>query len=160
MILLKVLIVMSCGFIAFQDFKERAVVWIAFPVVAILLMALHLYNSLWEVFLHFAAINCLLVMAIVGIAFLYTRLIAKRKFLNTSFGLGDLLFFFALALGFPTFTFVIIFVSSLLFSLLFVQLNPFSKVDQTIPLAGLMSLFLIAVILASFFPGVPSLYII
>jgi len=82
------------------------------------------------------------------------------EFLNVSFGLGDLLFFYALAFGFPTVTFLVLFVLSILFSLFVFALLKTKKGTETVPLAGLMGLFLTGVLLVSFFPNAPSLYLL
>ncbi|MEX0360914.1 MAG: hypothetical protein AB3N10_07985, partial [Allomuricauda sp.] len=70
------------------------------------------------------------------------------------------LFFYAFALGFPTLTFIILFVSAIGFSLIaFTVFRIFRKTDS-VPLAGLMALYLIGAVLFSFFPNTPSLYLI
>lgn len=80
------------------------------------------------------------------------------KFLNVSFGLGDVLFFYAFALGFPTVTFLILFVSSIVFSLMVSLIQKKKNKANGIPLAGLMSLFLAFVLSIEFLPKLPSLY--
>ncbi len=80
------------------------------------------------------------------------------KFLNVSFGLGDVLFFYAFSLGFPTVTFLILFVSSILFSLMVSLIQKRKNIANGIPLAGLMSLFLVFIFSIEFLPSLPSLY--
>ncbi len=160
MILIKILLILSCGLIAFQDFKERSVSWILFPLIGFLLAWIHLNNTSVEQYTVFVSANILLVSTILLILFLYTKHIAKMKFLNVSLGLGDLLFFYAFAMGFPTMTFIVLFVGSILFSLTIFLLSKSKHKFDTIPLAGLMGVFMIGVILASFFPNVPSLYLL
>ncbi len=149
-----------CALIAFQDFKERMVTWILFPVIGFLLGFIYVYNTSFERCYPFVFTNMLLVTGIVLILFLYTKYIAQMKFLNVSFGLGDLLFFYAFALGFPTITFLILFVGAIIFSLIVFLVSKGKQENDTIPLAGLMGFFLIIVTLLSFFPNVPSLYIV
>lgn len=155
---LNITVVLACTLIAFQDFKERMVSWILFPIVGSLLAVLYICNTSFEQFYPFVFTNMVLVSAIILVLYLYTKYITKKKFLNVSFGLGDLLFFYAFAFGFPTITFLILFVGSVLFSLAVFLLSKKQQKNETIPLAGLMGFFLSAVILASFFPNVPSLY--
>lgn len=157
---LKIALVILCTLIAFQDFKDRMVSWILFPLVGIALGLLYLENSTFEQWYPFVITNIVLVSLIVLMLFLYARNVARMKFLNVSFGLGDLLFFYALTFGFPTATFLILFVLSILFSLITTILMNWKKGNQTVPLAGLMGLFVIGILLASFFPNVPSLYIL
>lgn len=148
-----------CALITFQDLKERMVYWVLFPILGALLGVLYIHHSTMGHFYTFSLMNIVLVTTIVSILYLYTRFIARMRFLNVSFGLGDLLFFYALALGFPTYTFIILFVSAILFSLLVFLISKSNNEMKTIPLAGLMGLFLIGVVLLSFFPNSPSLYL-
>jgi len=160
MILIKFLVILVCALIAFQDFKERAVSWVLFPIIGLLLAFLFLNVTSFEQYSLFVMTNVLLVSGILLILFLYTKHIARMKFLNVSFGLGDLLFFYAFALGFPTLTFIVLFVGAILFSLVFFLFSKKERKKGTIPLAGLMGFFLMVVVLASFFPQTPSLYIV
>ncbi|WP_411032042.1 hypothetical protein [Spongiimicrobium sp. 3-5] len=160
MVLIKILVVLNCGAIALQDFKERAVMAFLFPTVGILLAINYLYNATWNVYLLFVGINVLLVSLILFLLYLYTKWVIRKPFLNVSFGLGDLFFFYALALGFPTVTFILLFVGALLFSLLVLLFAKMNNNMDTVPLAGLMGLFLMGILILSFFPNVPSLYIL
>lgn len=148
-----------CGLIAFQDFKERMVSWILFPALGIVLGGLYLVQLPFSQYYPFVLVNMFLISLVVLILFLYTKYIAKQGFLNVSFGLGDLLFFYALALGFPTMTFLVIFALSMVFALGTTLLWSRTRKLQTIPLAGLMGLFLSLVLLISLFPNLPSLYV-
>ena len=151
---------MGLGSIFIQDLRDREVWWFLFPSVAFLMVGIHLLSADIEVTTFHILINGILVTTIVTILGLYTRFIHGRAFLNVSFGLGDLLFFYAFALGFPTITFIVLFVASILVALLWslVYLNRNSK--GTIPLAGLMSSFLILVYASSFFMSTTTLFII
>lgn len=159
MLFLKVLVMLACGLITFQDFKEREVSWILFPIMGSLLAFLYLNATTFAQYSLFTLTNLLVVSGILLILFLYTKHIARKGFLNVSFGLGDLLFFYAFALGFPTLTFIVLFASSILFSLIVFLFSKGEKEKETIPLAGLMGFFLIGVFLISFLPQTPSLYI-
>ncbi len=160
MLFLKILLILVCGLVAFQDFRKREVSWILFPIIGLLLGSLYLNVTSFEEYYLFVLTNTLLVSGILLILFLYTKHIAQKGFLNVSFGLGDLLFFYAFALGFPTLTFIVLFASSILFSLVVFLFSKTNTKKETIPLAGLMGFFLIGVFLASFFPQTPSLYIL
>lgn len=160
MILLQILLILSFSLIAFQDFKERAVVWVLFPIAAVLLAIICLQHTSWEQYVILAITNSILVSCILLILFLYTTYIARKKFINVSFGMGDLLFFYALALGFPTITFILLFVGSIFFSIVIYAFTKKKQQENTVPLAGLMSIFLIGVVLFSFIPNTPSLFII
>lgn len=157
-LILKILLVLICALIAFQDFKERMVSWILFPAMGIVLAFLYIKQVSFNQFYPFVLSNFVLVSIIILLLYGYTKYIAKREFINVSFGLGDLLFFYALALGFPTLTFMVIFTVSMLFALVTFLIVNRKQEMQTVPLAGLMGLCLTCVIVASFFPFVPSLY--
>lgn len=74
--------------------------------------------------------------------------------------MGDVLFFYAFALGFPTMTFVLLFVGAIFFSLLVFLILKMGRPMETVPLAGLMGLFVMGVLVSSLFPDTPSLYIL
>lgn len=148
----------GCGIMAFQDLKDREVSWVLFPFLAITLAVLHIHQVDMLPFATAILINSLLVSCILFTLWMATRFVFRKKFLNESFGLGDMLFFYVLAMGFPTLTFIYILVGSIAFSILgFVFMKLFLK-STTVPLAGLMGFFLIAVLTISLFPGSPSLY--
>lgn len=147
------------GSIAFQDFKERKVFWFLFPLAMLLFGLVHFLHVIeLTIFFHHTLINFLLITCIITILFIHTRFILKKVFLNYSLGLGDILFFYAFGLGFPTITFIILFVGAIIFSLLlFLLFKKTLKLD-TVPLAGLMGFFLVFVILFSLVSKSPPLY--
>lgn len=160
MLVLQTLTLAGCGIMAFQDFRDREVNWVLFPLLGLVLGLCHLFHV--DLSLFFASVlgNILVVSCILIILWAITKYIFKKNFLNVSFGLGDVLFFYALALGFPTVTFIYLLVGSICFSLAaFAVVNRFIKME-TVPLAGLMSIFLMAVTLLTLLSNTPSLYII
>lgn len=159
-LVLKILVILGCTLIAFQDFKERAVTWTLFPIVGILMVTMYLVTVDFAQVYPFVLTNLFIVSLIVLLLWAYTRYISKMEFLNVSFGLGDLLFFYAFAIGFPTITFLILFVAAIVFSLVVFLFAKTNDNDETIPLAGLMSTFLGVILMVSFFPESPSLYLL
>ena len=155
----QIIVILVLGLIAYQDVRERMVHWILFPALALAMG--YLYSD--RIGIHQYALlvfaNLLLVSSIISILYLYTKYLRGMEFLDVSFGLGDLLFFLAFALGFPTLTFLILFTSSILFSLSIFLVMKKINGDKNAPLAGLMSFFLIMVYMISFLPSTPSLYI-
>lgn len=160
MLVLKLLLILAFGMLAYQDIKDRAVSWVLFPAITLLLITLYAKYTTTEQYLMAALVNVLVVSMIVVILWLYTRFIARKSFLNVSFGLGDLLFFYAFALGFPSLTFIVLFASSLLFSMLVFLLAGNRFKMKTIPLAGLMGMFLIGVLLVSLLPSSIPIYLL
>ncbi|WP_036384449.1 hypothetical protein [Muricauda sp. MAR_2010_75] len=159
-VILELLTMAGCSIIAFQDFRERAVLWICFPIVALLLAGIHISHVGTNAFVFFVACNVILVSCVLLILFLVTKYIFKKDFLDVSFGSGDMLFMFAFALGFPTVTFILLFVGSICFSLIAFAFLRLIKKAETVPLAGLMGIYLIAIILLAHLPFSPSLYIL
>lgn len=72
-------------------------------------------------------------------------------------GLGDILLFLSLSFGFPTVNFLVILVGSLIFSLLAHLINR-EKREDTVPLAGYSSLFLLLLMAVHWFGFYPQLY--
>lgn len=160
MLVLQLLTMIGCGIVAIQDFRDREVMWIFFPLIALMLGGLHVFQVGMEYFAFFALSNVVLISCVLFILWAITKFVLNKSFLDVSFGLGDMLFMYAFALGFPTLTFIVLFVGSIFFSLFaFVLLKVFAK-SETVPLAGLMGIFLIAILLMGYLPNAPSLYLI
>ncbi|WP_062053709.1 hypothetical protein [Aquimarina longa] len=160
MIFIKIAILGFLGVIIYQDFKDREVYGFIFPILISLLGILHYQNVVRINFLYTILINIGVLAILMGILYLYTLIKLKRPFFEEVFGIGDLLFFVALAIGFPTVAFIIILVFSLLFSLvIWLFLKKESKYD-TIPLAGYMSIFLIITLICYWTTNSITLYLI
>ncbi len=148
------------GAICLQDFRERKVYWFLFPFLGMVLCTIYYGVAVDSiVFLLNIALNMIFMVVVVLLIFLYAKIIAKQKFVNHSLGLGDMLFFVAIALGFPTVTFLILFVNALLFSLLGFLVLKGRLHQPTVPLAGFMSVFFIVLLGYSLFFKTPSLYV-
>lgn len=158
MLVLQLLSVLGYGIMAYQDIRDREVFWVLFPLLGTslaLTFGLQVGMSLIAMTI---LINLVLTTGMVLLLWAVTKFLFKKPFLNVSFGLGDLLLLYVLALGFPTMTFVYLLVGSLLFSLVAFFLMKILLQTKTVPLAGLMGLFLMAMTLLSLIPGTPSLY--
>lgn len=158
MMVLQLLSALGLGIMAYQDMRDREVSWLLFPLLGISLGLTFGLQVGLTVFLYTILLNLVLVTVMVALLWAITKFIFKKTFLDVSFGLGDLLLLYVFALGFPTMTFVYLLVGSLLFSLLAFLLMKLILQSQTVPLAGLMGLFLIAMTFLSWVPGTPSLY--
>ncbi len=141
----KIFVILCLASIAYQDFKERAVYWFLFFVLGIMLGVLHYHNTVAPVFMLSVLLNFLLVSLIVLVLFCYSKMVLKIGFLNHSIGLGDLLFFYAIAVGFSTVSFVILFSFSILFSVTTFFFFKKHMSNKTVPLAGIMSVFFLVV---------------
>lgn len=184
MLFIKIFLVVTLAVIFYQDYRSRMVSVFLFPAAALLFGTLHFLHTDRYVFLISCGINMAFVAIILLVLYLYTTIKLKKRFLNTSFGMGDLWFFIAISLGFPTVTFAILFVFSVLFSLVlhlfFKQkaqvpvipdvkrmytpadepVNANKHLQKTVPLAGYMSLFFALVFSVSVFCNFPSLYLV
>ncbi|GAB4519945.1 MAG: hypothetical protein Tsb004_31040 [Allomuricauda sp.] len=158
MMVLQLLSAVGLGIMAYQDMRDREVSRLLFPILGVSLGVTFGLQVDLTVFLYAILLNLALVTVMVALLWAITTFIFKKPFLNVSFGLGDLLLLYVFALGFPTMTFVHLLVGSLLFSVLAFLLMKLVLQSQTVPLAGLMGLFLIAMTLLSWVPGTPSLY--
>jgi len=148
----KTTIILVFFIIFWQDSKDRLVYWFLYPLIGVLAYVIQsntinnyilvIYNSL---------LNMILVSLIVIIAWIYSAVIKKKKFLNESIGIGDILLFIFLCFTFTTITFIILFVFSLIFSLVLYQYFKTRILQDTVPLAGYIALFFAAVYVVSFF---------
>lgn len=158
-LLLYILLASSCSVIVWQDFRQRAVVWIVFPMLILTLLVLHLLNTGSLAVAISLGFNLLLLGLILLVLWFYTVVVRKKNFLNVSLGLGDILFLLALAIGFPTVTFIILLGSGLLAALLAHGVVSVFRKWQTIPLAGLMAFFLLAIYTAAWLWDIQILYL-
>ena len=155
----QIIALLGFGLIAFQDVRERMVYWVLFPLVGLFLGLAHWQRSTPEVFMMFSLANAFFVTMLLFISWLYTKYIKGSTYLNHSFGLGDLLFFYAIAFGFPTMTFMVLFVFALVFSLALHIALGIAKKQNSVPLAGYMSLFFMAMVLLSYVDEPYELYL-
>jgi hypothetical protein len=127
-----------------------------FLAVALLCGFLHYRNTLPELFLTATAINLFFVLILVIAVFLYSRIKLKTE-MKQVFGSGDLLLFLGLAFSFSSISFMVLFSSALVFSLL-VHLVLKKNNPGTVPLAGYMSMFFAVVYLVHWLGFADMLY--
>lgn len=158
----KIFLFLSLVFIFFQDYRDRQVYVFLFPFLGILGTYLFFSNSTLEYYFFSVCINLGIVLIVVLLNYLFAELVLKKNLLKEAMGLGDILFFIAFALCFPTVTFINFFVFSILFT--FVLHLALSKLlkdkNKNIPLAGYMSLFLMAIYSVSWLGFYDSLYLL
>lgn len=159
-LIIKIILLFAFGIIIYEDLKTRMVHWVLFPILTFLLGYLYFIKSTPRFFITTVGMNMLLVSGIILLLYLYAKQIINQPFLNTSFGFGDFLFFYTICVAFPTVTFTILFVFSLLFSLVAHLILGNKKLKTTVPLAGYMALFYVLVFSVYFITGTPNLYLI
>jgi hypothetical protein len=148
---LKVILIVVFALILWQDFKERLVYWFLYPTIGVLAFYIHYLEAGFISALVSSIFNLLLISIVLIVAFLYAKLILKNNFVNGSIGLGDLLLFIFISFSFATVTFIILFVFSLVFSLLLHLYLKEKSPHNSVPLAGYMCLFFACIYLMSFF---------
>lgn len=159
-VILKLFIISIFALVLYQDTKDRMVYWFLYPLIGLLGLLIQSFYIPWNAILIYVFINLILILVLILISYLYLTVILKRKYINESIGLGDLLLFISLSLVFPTITFWVLFVISLLFSLvLYFFIKNIKKEIKTIPLAGYMSLFFGIIYLVTLFANKNILYI-
>lgn len=131
----------SLTLIIYQDFKDRKVSLVLFVMAFLLGGYLHFKNVNTEMFLYAFLVNIVFILMLSLILALYSKIKMKKSLLNT-IGLGDILFFFILAISFPTITFLVLFSISLIFSLVVFLAIKSQLKKKTVPLAGFQALFL------------------
>lgn len=152
--LLSFIIIVILAYITYQDIKEQQVYLLLFPLLGVLMGLKHFLNSSLEPFLYAIGINLLVIGIMMLSIYLYSKFKLNQKLFKV-FGLGDLLLFICLALAFSSLSFMVIFVASLIFSLL---LHLALRSKDTVPLAGYMSLFLSVVYIGSELNLINNLY--
>lgn len=159
LILGKIILFVALFFIAVQDFKERQVYLWLFFLTGTTMALLHLNNSMIQLFLLNVGINLLIIFIIISVLYFYAS-IKMKKALQHTLGLGDILFFMVLAIGFTTGTFLVLFTFSLIFSLVFFLAIKSNLKYKTVPLAGLQALFIGLVYIANWTFNFTNLYAI
>ncbi len=159
MIFIKIILAVSFLFVFLQDYKERLVYWFLFPIVGLSCALLFYNNTLPELFYNALKMNLAFTFIFISIISLYAKLKLKTSILKT-IGLGDLLLFFAVSLTFSTVSFIIIFICALIFSLVLHLVLSKNKKAITVPLAGYMSLFFLAIYLVQWTSNLNIVYTI
>ena len=134
-----------------QDVKERKVYWFLYPIMGVLVFVLQIkaiskYSALIN-----GGFNLVFVSLLLFVCYLYARFKLRQPLFKEVFGLGDLLFFVSIAFSFSIVSFFVLFIFSLLFSLLLHGVLKHRQTEKTVPLAGYMSLFFGTVYGISFF---------
>jgi hypothetical protein len=159
MLFVKIFILICFTGIFIQDYKSRYVYWFLYPLVGIAAFALHFEKNGIEISLLNSVLNLGFIAILLSIAFLYAQFVMKINFIKEAFGIGDLLFFIFISFAFAPFSFAILLVFSLIFSLaIHFFLKEKQKQYTTIPLAGYMSLFFGAIYILSFFTNLSVIY--
>ncbi len=152
----KIIIIIPLAIIAYQDCKDRLVYWFLYPIIGVVAFVIQIGYLPWKLVVLNSFMNLLFVALLLSISFIYLKV--RELSLKNAIGLGDVLFFTFLSFGFVTITFVILFIFSLVFSLLLHFFIKHKSSFQTVPLAGYMSLFFGVVYAITLFCNTNFLY--
>jgi len=145
---LKLILIIAFAIVLYQDFKSRIVYWFLYPIIGILAFVIQVnVVPLSVAFVNFG-FNILFIVFLLGITSIYIRF--KNLDFKNTIGIGDVLFFVFIAASFSIVSFWVLFVFSLIFSLLLHFILTHRKEPATVPLAGYMSLFFGVVYAVSF----------
>lgn len=154
---LKSLFLILLALISYQDFKGRKVSLFLFLLAGLFGVLIHYSTQYLYAFSLSLLMNMAVLLIVILILVLYSKLRLKMN-LKEAIGLGDILFFIILSISFPTITFLVLFSSSLIFSLvLFLILKP-NMINKTVPLAGLQALFIGSIIFMNMMFNFVNLY--
>lgn len=120
---------------------------------------LYYSHTFLELYLFSISVNLIFIGFLSLCLWLYIKFKLKLPFFK-AIGLGDLLFFLALGVSFPTTTFLIIHTTSLLFALLLFLATKSKMKHKTVPLAGFQALFLVLILLLNLVFEIVNLYTI
>ncbi len=141
--------------LAIQDFRLRAVHWILFPILLMLIIADSLTQVNLKDYVSGTAINLLLIMAQGVILFLYCSVQGKKlnQILKSILGLGDVLFIIIMAFAFSWTSFILFYIVGLIFALFLwmIRILITRNSQGLIPLAGLLAIYMIIITIAGAF---------
>ncbi len=145
--------------LCYQDLKERQIAVYLLLVALCTTALLFALQVPFQTYLFSSLQNILVVALLLGAIGIYAKLKLNRP-ISEVFGLGDALFFMVPALGFPSASFLLLFVGSLIFSLaIFLILKPRLH-QKTVPLAGFQALFFAIVLAVNWCFDLSNLYLV
>jgi len=157
------IVILSCLLvISYQDFKERMVWAFLFPLLALSGGYLFFLKTDLLFFITAVGINLTIVAFMVGVIACISKFVLQKKLFSEVLGLGDILLFIALAVSFPTLSFLNFFVFSVLFTYVISKLLKLAirNYKDSVPLAGGMSLFLSFVFVLHWTGLYPEIYML
>lgn len=148
---IRILICLILLFIVIQDFRFRAVHWIMFPMLWILLIADGLFVTNEQDYISGTAINILIIIIQGMILYGFYQVQGKNlNFIITRIiGIGDVLFIFLMAFAFTWTSFMFYYIAGLLFALLaWIIIRKINREETgLVPLAGLLAIYMIIIML-------------
>jgi hypothetical protein len=161
MIFLKILLLLSLFFIAYEDFRYRAIS--LYAIVTLLALAVT-YSFLLQnikMAIQSVLINLVIITFQFALTWIYFIVFQRHRkgFLNKKLGVGDLLFYIPVLFLFSPLNFIFFHILSLSLVLCgFALYKAFVKPVKTIPLAGGLSVIFSGVLLISWIFPTVNLY--
>ncbi len=142
---------MFLSIITYQDFKQRAIRWELLPLLLLCVLTQGYIQIGGSRLLYFGGLNLLFFVAQMILLTLYLSIKFKRwiNITKKHLGLGDILFFIPMSFMFTPLNLIIFFIVALLITIigtLAIQVL-FKPTYKTIPLAGILSLYLIIILI-------------
>lgn len=144
MFVVKIVLILLLIVLFIQDLKFRAVSWLLFPLIFILVSFSQLqYHTLTQFIIQFA-INLFLIFIQISFLLIYLHFTKRswRELTSTYFAWGDILFLIILGASFPVYFFIVFIVMSIAISIIVSLILRF----KTVPLAGFQSILLAMVL--------------
>ncbi|MCH8331489.1 MAG: hypothetical protein IH946_08950 [Bacteroidetes bacterium] len=132
--------------IAYQDLRFRAIHWITLPSLFALLLFRAIINIPFTELAVEIMQNLLFVGLQIGILFIYVLFHFRQpnKFFVKFLGFGDVLFLIVITVGFITSNFILFLTSGYMIAVLsYSFIRIWNKKQITIPLAGILAIFLV-----------------
>lgn len=146
---IKIVTIFFLLLVIYQDFRVRMITWWYIPLLFLGLLFISLQHVLFGELLKYFIINTsFILLQMIVLTIFYT--IKKRKLtniINKYIGLGDILFFLVLCVGFSPVNFIIFIVSGLILTIICFSIYGIAskKKEYRIPLAGMLAVFLCVV---------------
>lgn len=155
MLILNILIIVTLGLIAYQDFRFRAIHWALFFVLFLLCIITGLWRQEISNFIQGCVFNFLflLMQIILLLAYYSLKGFSLGSVLNVLIGIGDLVFLGCIVFAFSKVNFIVFYLTAMIISLLtWLVIQFFSdKKVKMVPLAGLISSYMIIIVSSDIF---------
>lgn len=149
---------MTLTTIAFQDIKDHLVWWFLVPLYGVVGGVLFYTATYPEVYASMVGINLLLLVAFCAVLYLVLTFLLKKVPFKQAIGLADVLVWIALAISFPSITFIVLLAISNIFSLVLHKV--IGSQEKEVPYAGYTAVFLLGIYGAHWLGFYQNLYVI
>jgi hypothetical protein len=151
MLVLNAFIILLLGLILYQDIKSRTIHFSLLIALTALFILYGLLNLPFVIYFKRCAFNLIFlsIQIILLTAYYYLKGKSFGSIINVMIGTGDIVLLIALVFAFSKINFVVFYLTGMIFSLLLWLLISFfsSQKKRLVPLAGLLSLYMILIVL-------------